>query len=163
MRETLIGALKPVRFFDADAFRFVGLRESHLNCDNGRIPGQWMRFAPHIGHIPGEIEGTAYGICLPITGADDGFDYMAGVAVSGPAVPPAGLSSLELPARRYAAFAHRSHISTLADTIGSIWTDWLPASGVQTATSPAFIECYGEAFDPLSGMGGIEVWVPVLE
>jgi AraC family transcriptional regulator len=45
----------------------------------------------------------------------------------------------------------------------AIWA-WFPTSGlehVQTPGAPAFFERYGEEFDPQSGMGGIEVWVPV--
>jgi predicted transcriptional regulator YdeE len=29
------------------------------------------------------------------------------------------------------------------------------------ASAPAFLERYGEAFDPRTGMGDVEVWVPV--
>ena len=151
----------PLRFDRRDAIRFVGLRESHCSCGDNGVPAQWLRFAPHIGHIPGEIAGMAYSICLPISGDSDRFDYMAAVAVSGPALPPMGLTVFELPALRYAVFEHLRHISQIPDTIGAIRTEWLPGAGVTVRSSPAFIECYGEAFDPFTGQGGIEIWVPL--
>jgi len=72
---------------------------------------------------------------------------------------------LQLPARRYAIFAHRGHVSTLQQTIAAIFSQWLPQSG-QRVTPPAagalgFIERYGEGFNPQSGRGDIEVWLPL--
>jgi AraC family transcriptional regulator len=36
----------------------------------------------------------------------------------------------------------------------------LPASGLKIADAPNF-ERYGTNFDPLTGNGGFEIWVPV--
>jgi AraC family transcriptional regulator len=41
---------------------------------------------------------------------------------------------------------------------------WLPTSGHERAKAqgpPDFFERYGEGFDPQTGYGDIEVWVPV--
>jgi len=38
----------------------------------------------------------------------------------------------------------------------------LPASGLKAADAPNF-ERYGETFDPATGNGGFEIWVPVRE
>jgi AraC family transcriptional regulator len=42
---------------------------------------------------------------------------------------------------------------------------WLPRSGHEVAhvvvDAPDFFERYGEDFDPKTGMGGIEVWIPI--
>jgi AraC family transcriptional regulator len=43
-------------------------------------------------------------------------------------------------------------------------SEWLPTSGYEAATSPGapdFFERYTEEFDPRTGMGGIEVWIPI--
>jgi AraC family transcriptional regulator len=37
---------------------------------------------------------------------------------------------------------------------------WLPASGLKLADAPNF-ERYDDNFDPLTGNGGLEIWVPV--
>jgi AraC family transcriptional regulator len=57
-------------------------------------------------------------------------------------------------------FTHRKHVSTIADTLDAIWTKWLPNSGHQAAEAASF-ERYGAAFDPRSGMGGFEIWLPL--
>jgi AraC family transcriptional regulator len=37
---------------------------------------------------------------------------------------------------------------------------WLPASGLMAADAPDF-ERYDADFDPRTGMGGVEIWVPL--
>mgnify|MGYP003409082453 CR=1 FL=1 len=41
-------------------------------------------------------------------------------------------------------------------------TGWLPISGMKAADAPSF-ERYDEKFDPATGNGGLEIWVPVRE
>jgi AraC family transcriptional regulator len=49
--------------------------------------------------------------------------------------------------------------------MNAIWQDWLPSSGYEvpdpSGDVPDMLECYGENFNPQTGMGDIEVWVPV--
>ncbi len=52
------------------------------------------------------------------------------------------------------------HISTIRRTVGTIWNEWLPASKLCVADAPNF-ERYDEKFDPATGNGGLEIWVPV--
>jgi AraC family transcriptional regulator len=63
--------------------------------------------------------------------------------------------------RRYAVFAHDGHISTLRDTIGGAVIGWLPASGKEIDGEPQMLEFYGESYDPRTGRGQIEVWLPI--
>lgn len=57
-------------------------------------------------------------------------------------------------------FEHREHISSLNETYKSIFGQWLPGSGYEMADAPLF-ERYAPSFDGRSGMGGLEIWVPV--
>ena len=101
----------------------------------------------------------AYGVCC--NGDDAGnFDYIAGVEVSDFSDLPREFSSVRIPEQRYAVFTHSEHISTIRRTVGTIWNHWLPASGLKAADAPNF-ERYDEKFDPVSGNGGLEIWVPV--
>jgi len=59
-------------------------------------------------------------------------------------------------------FTHKGHISTIRRTISTIWNNWLPSSGYTVADAPTF-ERYDEKFDPVSGNGGFEIWVPLKE
>jgi predicted transcriptional regulator YdeE len=45
-------------------------------------------------------------------------------------------------------------------TCSAIWNQGLPDSGYQAADSPWF-ERYGEEFDGRTGLGGLEIWIPI--
>lgn len=140
----------------------AGLREFRTFDERGGIPDQWRRFAPHLGAIPGEIAGTAYGACFQPASGAEGFDYMTCAAVSSLDSLPEELSGARLARHRYAAFAHKDHVSTIGATCAAIFSDWLPNSGEKASEGPLFLlEVYTSGFDPLTGFGGMEVWLPL--
>src|SRR5260370_33652350 len=128
--------------------------------DSGEL---WQRFASHIGNIPGQVGSVAYGLCFNAL-SPDGMDYLAGVEVSSSSVLPGYFSVATIPAKKYAVFSRREHVSKLYETLDAIHK-WLPGSGLEvaggTAGAPDFFERYSEEFDPRTGMGGMEVWVPI--
>jgi AraC family transcriptional regulator len=159
MDQTLLDHLEPPRFEDGQPFLVAGLNERY-SCDTGKaIPSQWQRFGPHFGKVPTQVGNVAYGVCH---NADDAgnFDYLCGVEVSDFSTLPAELNRLRIAPQRYAVFTHREHISTIRRTMNTIWNSWLPASGHAPADAPIF-ERYDERFDPVSGMGGLEIWLPL--
>jgi AraC family transcriptional regulator len=161
MDSTVIDNLAPPRFETGKPLLVAGIGERY-SCESGAaIPGQWQRFHQSVDHIPGRIGKVAYGVCC--NGDDSGnFDYIAGVEVSDFSDLPREFSSIRIPVQKYAVFTHRDHISTIRRTINTIWNQWLPASGLQAADAPSF-ERYDENFDPLTGNGGLEIWIPVRE
>ncbi|MBZ9757954.1 AraC family transcriptional regulator [Mesorhizobium sp. ESP6-5] len=159
MDNSLLTTLEPPRFETSRPFLIAGLGERYSCESSAGIPMQWQRFAPYIGHIPGQVAGVFYGVCL--NGDDAGnFDYVVGVEVRDFADLPKEFQRVRVPARRYAVFTHREHISTIRRTINTIWNSWLPASGHEVADAPEF-ERYGPEFDAHTGNGGLEIWVPV--
>jgi AraC family transcriptional regulator len=128
------------------------------------IAAQWQRFAPYLGKVPGQVGSVAYGLCLNTAGSN-GFDYVSGVEVLRSSGLPSELSAVSIPAQTYAVFLHRVHLSKLSETLDTIWNKWLPESGHQVARggvgTPEFFERYADSFDPQTGMGGVEVWIPV--
>jgi AraC family transcriptional regulator len=42
----------------------------------------------------------------------------------------------------------------------AIFSDWLPTSGHQAAAAPV-LERYGPEFDPRTGAGGFDIYVPL--
>jgi AraC family transcriptional regulator len=106
---------------------------------------------------------VAYGLCFNAQ-SPDGMDYMVGVEVSSLSRHRADFSVISIPAQKYAVFLHREHVSRLRETLDAI-DKWLPGSGLQnacgTAGVPDFFERYSEEFDPQTGMGGMEVWLPL--
>jgi len=160
MDSTALDHLKPPRFETGKPLLVAGLSEriTHENGGAG-IPSQWQRFNQSI--VPGRIGPVAYGVCC--NGDDAGnFDYVAGVEVSDFSDLPREFSRVRIPEQKYAVFTHSDHISTIRRTVNTIWNHWLPASGMKAADAPNF-ERYDEKFDPMTGNGGLEIWIPVKE
>ncbi|QWG19528.1 AraC family transcriptional regulator [Bradyrhizobium sediminis] len=161
MDSTVIDNLQAPRFETGKPFLVAGIGERY-SCESGAaIPGQWQRFHQSVDRIPGRIGKVAYGVCC---NADDAgnFDYIAGVEVSDFSDLPHEFARLRIPEQRYAVFSHREHISTIRRTVNTIWNQWLPSSGLKAADAPNF-ERYDENFDPLTGNGGLEIWIPIRE
>jgi AraC family transcriptional regulator len=162
MDSTLTDKLPPPRFETGKALLIAGISErcTHENEGAG-IPNQWQRFHQRVANIPDRVGQVAYGVCC--NGDDSGnFDYIAGVEVSDFSGLPREFGRVRIAAARYAVFAHDEHISTIRRTVNTIWNQWLPASGLKVADAPNF-ERYGESFDPLTGNGGLQIWIPVRE
>ena len=158
MEKKLETALQPPRFVDGKPMLVAGLgaRFDYDNMDG--MPALWQRLHPYLGHVPNEVKGAAYGV---VTSSDDaGFDYIAGVEVTSFGDIAPGMTQLRIPARRYAVFTHSDHISAVRTTMREIWSEWLPRSGREMEESPT-LERYGPEFDPRSGNGGFEVWLPI--
>ncbi len=151
-------APKP-RIETAPALTIVGIRQRHAMAGAAAISQQWVRFAQHIGSIHGEKPGVTFGVC---TNYDDdgGYDYLAGVAVDRIADLPADFTTQHIPARRYAVFTHTGHVATISATFKHAWGVWLPASGETAADAPMF-ERYDHRFNPMTGAGEMEVWLPL--
>ena len=159
MDSTVTDNLQAPRFETSKPLLIAGVGERYT-CENGAaIPAQWQRFHQSVDRIPGRVGKVAYGVCC--NGDDAGnFDYIAGVEVADFSDLPREFSRVRVPQQRYAVFAHREHISTIRRTVNTIWNQWLPSSGLKAADAPNF-ERYDENFDPQTGNGGLEIWVPV--
>jgi AraC family transcriptional regulator len=161
MDSSFIENLSPPRFETSRPLLVAGVGERYNHENGAGIPSQWQRFQQAVDDIPGRIGKVAYGVCC--NGDDAGnFDYIAGVEVSDFSDLPRPFFRVRIPEHRYAVFTHRDHVSTIRRTINTIWNQWLPASGLKVADAPVF-ERYDESFDPLTGNGGLEIWVPVRE
>lgn len=139
----------------------AGLRR-HFAAPSNAIAEQWNQFAHYLGNIPGQVGRVAYGVCFL---QSKGLDYLSGVEVSSIDNAPPELTWTIIPAQKYAVFLHNEHVSKLRQTLDAIERDWLASSGHTVAPpqpgTPSFFERYGESFDPKTGMGDIEVWVPI--
>jgi AraC family transcriptional regulator len=145
------------RFSDRKAFKVAGFSRFSMPDTTG-IPGLWRSFGQHIGYIPGEVPGVAYGVCY--NADSDSFDYLCGVEVLSSSDLPQGFIVLEVPSNRYAIFHHGGHVTDIHAIMRAIFSDWLPTSGHQAAAAPV-LERYGPEFDPRTGAGGFDVYVPL--
>jgi AraC family transcriptional regulator len=105
------------------------------------------------------VGAETYGVCCNAD-SDGNFDYIAGVEVSSIDDLPTDLRHVELAPRKYLVFTHRGHISRIRDTVYSIWNHYLPQHGYQMVGAPDF-ERYTAAFDPETGNGEVEIWIPM--
>ena len=160
MDSTATDNLHPPRFITGKPLLVAGIGERYTWESGGpAIPGQWQRFHQKVGEIPDRVGKVAYGVCC--NGDDSGsFDYIAGVEVSDFSGLPREFSRVRISEQKYAVFTHAEHISTIRRTVNTIWNHWLPASGMKAADAPNF-ERYDENFDPLTGNGGLEIWIPI--
>ena len=159
MDETLLIKLESPRFVSSKRLLLAGLGERYTCDTSAAIPSQWQRFLPHLNQIPGQLGGTAYGVCCNSDAAGN-FDYVCGVEVKDFARVSADWSRVRIPELRYAVFHQREHISTIRSTWNTIWNNWLPDSGYEVVDAPNF-ERYGDDFDSVTGTGGFEIWIPI--
>jgi AraC family transcriptional regulator len=158
IRAQALGLGSP-RFEYAKEMVLAGLSESYTFETRDKIPLQWERFAPNIGKVPRQIGQVCYGVCWNVS-PGRGFEYLSGVEVKDAGALPAEFATVRLPAREYAVFMHRDHVSIIGHTIDKIWNDWVPQAGLNVASAPWF-ERYTEEFNPQTGMGGMEIWIPL--
>lgn len=152
--------LAPPRLDAHGPRQLAGLVQRH-DCQKPEgIPNQWRRFSAYLERgIEAQAGHTAYGVCYNFE--EDGcFDYLCGVQINTSCALPAGLVTLQIPPQTYAIFTHAGHVAGIRSTMNAIWSQWLPASGKKAVEAP-LLEVYGPQFNPLTGLGGFEVWLPI--
>lgn len=121
------------------------------------LPMQWAAFGALIPMPPEGGEPISFGVALPTE--DPGcFRYMTAYPLAPGEATPARLSQLTVPAGTYLVFPHIGHVSTLNKTVSAACAGRRPAKGF-----PSFLEYYGSGFDPATGLGDIEVWLPLAD
>lgn len=88
---------------------------------------------------------------------------MAAAEISNTGDLPPHFTTLRLPGQRYAVFTHRGHVSGISSTMNRIFGAWWPTSGLEHADMPDMFERYDERFDPYTGVGVTEIWLPIRE
>jgi AraC family transcriptional regulator len=158
--EEAVGTSVPIARFENGKVLLIGGIVQRYTCETSAgIPSQWQRFLHHIGGIPGQVGPAAFGVRW--NGDEDGsFDYLCGVQVSDFSTLPPEFAHVRIPAQKYAVFSHREHVSTIRSTWATIWNKWLPESGHKLVDAPDF-ERYTAEFNPGTGTGGLEIWVPI--
>jgi len=157
-------AMEP-RIVRRPAFHVIGMAGRFTPATITRIPVLWERFAPRIDHVPHRHGRHTLGVCVdaePGTVDDAGFTYVAGVEVRRLADVPEGMVALTVPSNTYAVFTHSGHIARFPDTVKRVWGQWLPASRYRHVPAPDF-EWYDERWDPVTGEGDIDIYVPVAD
>lgn len=159
MQATEPEQLQEPRFEKAGQLRLVGISRHYTFDKLAEIPNQWQSFAPAIEHIAPDMNSVTYGVVY--NPADESFDYLSGVELPAGAETPVNMYRLDISAQTYAIFKHPGHVANVRVTCDAIWSEWLPQSNVDVLEAPWF-ERYGLNFDPQTGEGGLEIWIPVV-
>ncbi|HET6426270.1 MAG TPA: GyrI-like domain-containing protein [Planctomycetaceae bacterium] len=152
-----LGLNRPT-FRDHGAMIVAGLNAHYTMETRTKIPQQWEQFVPRMHSLP-SVGTDCYGVCWSMS-PDCGFDYLTGVEVASSDKLPADFKAVTIAPQRYAVFEHTKHVSAIPQTIDTIWTKWVPQCGLKPSHAPCF-EKYTEAFNPHTGLGGMEIWVPL--
>lgn len=136
----------------------VGRQGRYDTATRSSIPEQWRRFAEQGGS---RLDGIVWGACHAMS--DDGFAYLSSIAADGPLED--GWTRIVLAPAEWAVFPHDGNLADLPRTLHAVYGRWLPASGRTAAAAiggaEGFLERYGAGFDPATGSGDIEVWLPL--
>lgn len=151
-------------FVDSPPLLIAGIREPLNENSAQAIPLLWQKISPFIGNIPHQLGQVAFGLCVPSNSSSNGvYYYMAGYAVSEFDGLPAELSPLIIPSQRYAVFMHNQHVSRIRETIDAVFDGWLPHCTYQHSNqSVHFFERYDENYNSQTGLGGMQIWLPIV-
>ncbi|KVV02379.1 MULTISPECIES: GyrI-like domain-containing protein [Pseudomonas] len=159
MNEAQTFTLTAPRFAKGQFQLIAGLGGRFNQDTSGNIPELWERFIRDMGGIANQEGEETYGVCCNPDG-QGGFEYIAGVAISKLDDLPERFRWVELQPQEYAIFEHRGALASLSQTFQAIWQQWLPASGYSAADAPEF-ERYSADFNPGTGTGVLEIWLPI--
>ncbi|MHC1481114.1 AraC family transcriptional regulator [Frateuria aurantia] len=137
------------------ALLIAGIGARHRGPSVASIPSQWQRLSME-QTLPSEI---SYGVCCNNDEAGS-FDYIAGLEVKSFASLPANWRAVRIPAGRYVVCRHEGHISSIRSTWRWMLDQHLPDAGLNMADAPEF-ERYGPEFNQQTGVGGVEIWLPL--
>jgi AraC family transcriptional regulator len=153
--------LPPPRLVALGPLIIAGLARRFSVDDFAGIPSLWQEFHPHIATVPQRRDAATFGLVADMAAEGESYLYLAGVEVAGLADLDPRFTAIRLPAQRWAVFEHRGHVTTIASTLGAIFGVALPAAGLTAGDLPDLIERYDKRFDPWTGTGGFEIWIPL--
>ncbi len=158
LRAKTLGLNAP-HFVDAGSMVIGGLQAAYDCETRTAIPQHWQRFVAQADQMACMQGKDMYGVCWNAT-ADGNFEYLSGAPIDPSEDLPASFSKLVIDAQRYAVFPHTQHVSAIPQTLDTIWRKWVKDCGLSIAEAPC-LERYTLEFDPVTGMGGMEIWIPV--
>lgn len=163
MREDpdVTGRLPPPAIVRHGELHLVGVGRRFPVDDLAGIPSVWQDLRAYDDAIPGRRGRTAYGVVGDMSAGADSYLYLAGVEVAPAADVRKPLRHIVLPAQHWAVFPHAGHITTIASTVQRIFAQALAEAGLTPGDTPDLLEVYPESFDPWTGTGGLQLWVPL--
>lgn len=159
MNQNMIIDLDPPQIRTQAAFQVMGLGVNSTVENTSNITPLWQDLARAFQENDINPRVCTYGVCID---TDDvgSFRYVAGLEPSKDVVRPKTFETVDIPADTYAVFTHKGHIADIGKSTHTLWNKTLPEAGLTAKHAPSF-ERYDERFDPISGRGEVEIWVPI--
>lgn len=152
-------SIEPQRLEPKGDLVFVGRGERIAFSASHTIAALWEKFMPFYAAIEDKADPIPWGLSTDLD--DDGnFDYICAVQVTRASDVPKGLEIHRVPARTFAVFRHDDHASALPQTYAAIWNGWAPQDGRSIADA-ASLERHLATFDTRTGLGGVEIYIPL--
>ena len=150
--------IAPPDMRDRGEFQVIGMSEEFSFENTAGVPKLWAKFAAREYELE-QDPPIGYGVCYDAD-AEGRFTYMSALEVDAGTAVPEGMARKTIPAGLYAVFTHDGHISDIGKTVYTIWNKALPDLGIEPREAPDF-ERYDHRFDPRTGRGVVEIWIPV--
>lgn len=158
-------ALENPRFEDSPVLFISGIQRAYPTGTLHRAVEQWGVLPAVLPQIVGRVGANTYGLWFDLFKKDQPSQLVTGAQVGQFAPISNALNLYEIPALRYAIFTHRGHVSDLSKTLEEVFEKWLPRSGKKhfqaQGGSPDYMEVYPPGFVAETGLGPIELWVPI--
>ena len=152
--------------YDQPALNLVGMCTRFFGADSeknnmaDKLQPLWDAFLPRLRDIPHRISDGCYGVVRQTAANSDELEYWAATPVAHTDVLSQGLVSLEVPASRYARFAHRGHPADLNMTVNYIYSSWLLGSDLRH-TYGCDLEFWGREYQANSEKSVIYYSIPI--
>ena len=150
-----------IREFPGKLLAGVRRRTSFVNDRTSEL---WREFRSREAEIEGRASSESYSVKVydseySFSDFDPAaeFDKWAAVEVTHRFD---GMDKLEIPAGKYAVFAHRGPATEAPRTFGYIFGEWLPKSSYELDPRPHF-EVLPEGYDPFDPNATEEIWIPI--
>lgn len=135
-----------------------------MSLQNNKTGPLWQTFMPRRHEVKHRVSTDyislqKYGELAQFTPTTE-FIKWALVEVSSFSDIPEGMKSYQIEGGRYAMFPHQGPAAAAAQTMQSIFTQWLPESGLIPDDREHF-EILPQGYDPLDPNAREEIYIPI--
>jgi AraC family transcriptional regulator len=159
-------SLQP-ELYEQRPLRLVGMVTRCFGTDSDKSnfaqaqPALWDAFMPRIGELQRATTSMAYGV-VRVPQHGDELEYLAACEVPASAPVPPGMVVREVPAGRYARFAHQGPVARLDQTLNYVYSSWLLTSSMRRGGG-CDLELYDQRFIPNSESSLMHYAIPVTD
>jgi len=152
--------------YDQPRLLMVGKRTLFFSVDSEKnnigeqLVPLWQGFLPHLAQIEHRVTDYCYGVVRQEAAGSERLEYHAATAVTELAGVPDGFVVFELPAGKYAKFAHRGPVKNVDHTVNYVYSTWLAQSEYRHTYAPD-LEIYGADYHPTSPDSVIYYAIPI--